>query len=117
MLQTDHVVDNRRHDFAGGLGVAMRHRYGDLLVAAEDHLGIGRAAAFVIDQGVVDAAKARTGVERDIFDAKNFEQIDDQVGTVTCGHKTSRYLYFIYSNQRQKKWRASRLGFVRQRAI
>ena len=33
--------------------------------------------------------KLEPGIERDIFDAKNFEQIDDQIGTVTCGHKTS----------------------------
>ena len=89
MLQADDVVHDRRHDLARRLGVTVRHRHGDLFMAAENHFRIGRAAALVVDQRIVNAAKARAGIERDIFDAKNFQQIDDQIGTVTCGHKTS----------------------------
>ena len=89
MLQTDHVVHDGGHDLARRLGVAMRHGHGDFFVAAENHFRIRRTAALVIDQGIVNAAKARPGIERDVFDAENFQQIDDQIGTVACGHKTS----------------------------
>ena len=95
MLQADDVVHDRRHDLAGRLGVAMRHRHGDLFVAAENHFGIGLGAALVIDQRIVNAAEARARIQRDVFDAQNFHQIDDQIGTVTCGHKTS-YCWLFY---------------------
>ena len=37
----------------------------------------------------MNTTKALARIERDVFDAENFEQIDDQIGTVTGGHKTS----------------------------
>jgi len=58
-------------------------------MAAENHFGIRRATALVIDQRIVNAAETRAWIERDIFDAEYFQQIDDQIGTVPCGHKTS----------------------------
>src|SRR5439155_23785658 len=89
MLQADDVVHNRGHRLAGSLGITVRDRDGDFFVTAEDNLRIRLTAALVIYQRIVNTAKARTGIQSDIFDAQNFQQIDDEIRSITCGHKTS----------------------------
>ena len=89
MLQADDVVHDGRHRLAARLGVTVRDRDGDLFVTAEDNLRISLTAALVIDQRIVNAAKARTGIKCDVFDAENFQQIDDEIRSITRGHKTS----------------------------
>jgi hypothetical protein len=49
----------------------------DLLVLAEHH---GRLVAAVIDQRIVQAAKARARIERDVGKAVTLDEIDDDVG-------------------------------------
>jgi hypothetical protein len=69
MLEADHVMDDGGHDLPSRFGVTMRNGHGDFLVAAENHLGVGLSAALIVDERIVNAAKARPGVERDVFDA------------------------------------------------
>jgi hypothetical protein len=62
MLQPDDVVHDGCHRLARGFGVAVGHGYGDFFVAAENDLRVGLTPAFIIDQGIVDPAKARAGI-------------------------------------------------------
>jgi hypothetical protein len=55
----------------------MRQRDADLFMVAEDDLR--RMVAAVIDQRIVQAAKGRAGIERDILELEGFEQIDDDI--------------------------------------
>src|SRR5207244_4421388 len=89
MLQADDVVHNGGHRLAGSLGITVRDRDGDFFETAEDNLRIGLTAALVIYQRIVNAPEARTRIKRDVFNAEDFQQIDDEIRTVTRGHKTS----------------------------
>jgi hypothetical protein len=77
MQQSDHVVHDGDHRAAGRLGVAMGDLHGDLLMLAQQHR---RAVAAVIDERVVQAAKARPGIERDIGKPELLDQVDDHIG-------------------------------------
>ena len=77
MQQPDQVVQDHRHRLAGRLGVAVRDLHGDLLVLAQHHR---RLVAAVVDQRIVQAAKARAGIERDVGEAVALDQVDDDVG-------------------------------------
>ena len=76
MQHADHVVHDRHHRLAGGLGIAVRDLHRDLLVLAEQQR---RIVAAVIDQQVVQAAIARARIERDVGKAVVLDQIDDDV--------------------------------------
>ena len=52
----------------------------------KNHLRVGLTAALVIDERIVNPAEARPWVECDVLDAQDFEQINDEIRTVTCGH-------------------------------
>ena len=65
------------HRLAFGAGVAMGDLHGDLFVLAEQHRRIVLA---VVDQRVVQAAIARAGIERDVFEIVAFDHVDDDVG-------------------------------------
>ena len=82
--ETDDVVDDRGHRLAGHLRVAMGDRDSDLLVGAGHDLG---AVAAVVDDGIVKAAIGRARIQRRVFDAEAFEEIDDDVGAVARGQK------------------------------
>jgi hypothetical protein len=62
VLQADDVVHDCRHNFACRFGIAMRDSDGDLFVTAENDLWIGLTATLVVDERIVNAAKARTGI-------------------------------------------------------
>ncbi len=66
MLQTDHVVHDGDHRFVFRLGVAMGDGDRDFFVMAEDHFGLVIAA--IVDDGIVNAAESRAGIERGVFD-------------------------------------------------
>src|SRR5678816_68589 len=80
-------MDDGEHDLTRSFGVTMRDRDGDFFVTAENHLRVGLSAALVIHKRIVNAAEARPGVECDVLDAQDFEQINDEIRTITCGHK------------------------------
>ena len=66
--QADQVVQDHRHRLAGRLGVAVRDLHRDLLVLAQHHR---RIVAAVVDERVVQAAKARAGIERDVAESRS----------------------------------------------
>src|SRR5206468_12340212 len=76
MQEADDVVNDRAHRLTRGLRIAVRERDGDLLVRAQNDLGL---AVAVVHERVVKPAVRRAGVERDVFDAEALEQIDDDV--------------------------------------
>ncbi len=80
VLEPDDVVHRRGHRLALGARVAVRHRDGDLLVLAEDHLR--HMIAAVVDERIVQAAKRRAGIERDVLDLEGLHHVDDHVRPV-----------------------------------
>ena len=76
MKEADDVVHDRAHRLARRLRVAVRERDGDLLVRAQDDLGLALA---VVHERVVEAAVRRTGVDGDVLDPEALQQIDDDV--------------------------------------
>jgi hypothetical protein len=56
------------------------HGNGDLFVATENNFRI--TVAVVIDQGVVDAAKTRPGIQSDILNSQNFQKIHNEIRTI-----------------------------------
>src|SRR5206468_1530805 len=80
MEQADDVVHDRAHRLARVLRVAVRERHGDLLVGAEDDLGLALA---VVHERVVEATVRRPRIQRDVLDAESLEQIDDDVRAET----------------------------------
>ena len=74
--QADDVVNDRAHRPSGDLRESVRDVDRDLLVRAEDDLGLPAA---VVDEGVVQSAVRRAGIERDVLDAKGLEEVDDDV--------------------------------------
>ncbi len=70
-------MDGRRHGATGHLGVAMRDGDGVLLVQAQQHL---RAlVAEVVDQAVVQSAKAGAGIDGDIGDVERAQRFGDSI--------------------------------------
>ncbi len=63
MHQPDIAVNDGRHRTSGNFGPAMRDGHRMLLVQAEQHLRIG--ISIVVDEAVVQPAKARAGIQRD----------------------------------------------------
>ena len=81
--ESDRVVDADRHGPAAGLGEAMGHGDGDLLVEREQQLG---AAAGGIDQRIVQTADGRAGIEGEVADPESREAIDQQIGPEPAVH-------------------------------
>ena len=75
--QPDQVVQDHGHRLAGGLGIAVGDLHRDLFVLAQHHR---RLVAAVVDERIVQAAKARARIERDGRKAVALDQIDDDVG-------------------------------------
>ena len=81
VLQADDVVDDRGHRPALRLRVAVGEGDGDLLVGGEDQLG--SAVAAVVDEGVVQPAVGRAGIQGHVLDADRAQEVDDEVGAVS----------------------------------
>ncbi len=79
VLQTDGAVRQDTHRLARRLGITMRHRHRRFLMGAGEELGFLIAA--IIDDGFLQAAKARSRIRRDIFHAGRFDHIDHIIGT------------------------------------
>ena len=77
--QADVGVHHRPHHLSGGLGVAMRHGDGRLLVQAEQHLR--PLVPEVIDDRIVQPAVARAGIQREIGDVERAQHRRDGVAT------------------------------------
>jgi hypothetical protein len=75
--QPDKIVQDHRHRLAGRLGIAVRNLHRDLFVLAQHHR---RLVAAVVDQRIVQAAKACAGIERDMRKAVALDQVDDHIG-------------------------------------
>ena len=80
VLQAHDVVQQGGHQGATGLGIAMRHGHGDFFVTALDQFR--HAVAAIIDDGVVETAKAGTRIAGGIGNAAGMEHIDDHIGTI-----------------------------------
>src|SRR5262245_4016792 len=100
MLKANHVVDNGGHDLTRRFGITMRNRDGDLFVAAENHLRVGLTAALVIDERIVNTAKTRPRVESNIFNAENFQKINDEIRSITRGHSYLLKRLFTANSER-----------------
>jgi len=72
-------VDGGGHRPPGRLGVPVRDRYGDLLVGAEDDLGLALA---IVHERVVKPAVRGSRIQSDVLDSERLKQIDDDVGSV-----------------------------------
>ena len=77
--QADIGVDGRGHGFAGDLGIAVRNGDRMLFVQAQKHLR--PFITEIIDQTVVQAPIAGTGIERDERNVERAERIGDDVAT------------------------------------
>ena len=66
-----------RHRLPGHLGITVRDRHRVLLVQTQKHLRI--AIAEIVDEAVVQAAKARAGNERDIGQHERAQRFGDDV--------------------------------------
>ena len=79
MLKPDGAVRNDAHRLARRLGVTMRHRHRRFLVGAGKKLGF--LVATVINDGFLQAAKARSRIGRDVFHAGRLDDVDHVVRT------------------------------------
>jgi hypothetical protein len=70
-------VDHDAHRLAGRLGVALRHVRRRFLVQAGDDLGI--LVARVIDDGFLQTAETRRGVDRDVLQADGLQHVRHEV--------------------------------------
>jgi hypothetical protein len=77
MLQADDVVQTGRHDLAGGPGIAVSDRHGNLFMGTHDHLGA--LARLEVDHGIVKAAITRPWIQCDVFDPQLAQHFDHQV--------------------------------------
>jgi len=76
VLQADDAVARHRDRLAFDLGIALRQVDGDILMHTGDDFGF---VAAVIDDGFVQAAVARSAVDRQIFDAERVQHIGHEV--------------------------------------
>ena len=79
VLQAHGAVRHHHHRLAFDLEVAMSHGDRRFLVAAGEQLR--DLVAAVINQRLVDAAKAGAGISGDVFDAQLLDHVDHEVGT------------------------------------
>jgi len=75
--QADKIVQDHHHRLAARFGIAMRDLHRDFLVVADHHR---RLVVAVVDQRVVQAAKARAGIESDVREVVTLDHVDDDVG-------------------------------------
>ena len=80
MLKADDVVHDRGHRRALRLGVSVRERDRDFFVGGEDELG--RPAAAVVHERVVEPAEGRAGVQGNVLDTDGAQEVHDEVGAV-----------------------------------
>jgi hypothetical protein len=92
VLQTDDVMHRGGHRFAFGACIAVRQRDGDLFVVTKNNFRSMIAA--VIHQRVVQTAKGRTGIDRDVFNLECLQEIDDNIRTPFG----ARLFYFLSFN-------------------
>ena len=83
--QSDIGMHGDGHRSARYLGVAVRDRYRMLLVQAQQHLRV--VVAEVVDEAVVQAAEACTGVERDVRNAKRAQRLGNDVAAELRGRR------------------------------
>ena len=76
MQQPHHVVHDGDHGLARRLGVAVGDLHRDLLVVAQQHLGIVLA---VVHHGVVETPVAGPRIEGDVGDVVELHEVDDDV--------------------------------------
>ena len=101
VLQTDGAMARHGHRLAFDLGVALRHGDGDVLVHAGDDFGL---VAGVIDDGFVQAAKARSAVDGEIFDAERLEHVDHEIAAA------GRLIYRILDRRHRLRRHLPRTG-------
>ncbi len=75
--QTDGAVYRDEHRLAGGLGVAVRHRYGRLLVQTRQQLWCRVLA--VVDQRFVEALERRARIDGGVLEADLLEHVHHEV--------------------------------------
>ena len=78
VLQAHRAVRHDSQRPAFDLVVRMRHRHRRLFVAAGDQLGLG--VPTVVDDRLVQAAKARPGVGADVVEVQRLEDVDHVIG-------------------------------------
>ncbi len=78
MLQAYGAVHERGHGLAGRLRVAVRHRDRRLFVHAGEELGLLVAA--IVDERLLQAAEARAGVRRHVFEVERLDDVDHEIG-------------------------------------
>ncbi len=93
MLQAHGAMRHDHHRLAGGLRVAVRDRHRRLLVQARQELGLAIAA--VVDDGFVQAAKARAGIGRDVLEIERLDDVDHEVGTGAADDDVARQGLFL----------------------
>ena len=79
MHEADIGVNDRRHRFAGGFGIAMCNANGMIFMQAQDHARIDIAQ--MVDDGIMQAAIAGTGIEAHIGKAKAAQHLR---GHIAC---------------------------------
>ena len=77
VLQSHGTVTDRGHGLAFYLGVALRHREGNLLVRAGDDLG--PLVHAIVDDRFVQSAEVRRGVHRQIIEVERLEHVDHEI--------------------------------------
>ena len=83
VLEPDRPMTQRGHRLAFDLVVAMGHRDGRFLVAAGKELG--RLVVAVVEDRLVDAAEARAGVRRNVFEVERLEDVQHEVAARPAG--------------------------------
>ena len=77
--QSDKIVQNDTHRLARRAGIAVRDLHGGLFMLTDQKL---RLVAAVVDDAVVQAAKARARIHRDVGEVVVLQQVDDDVRLV-----------------------------------
>ena len=90
MLQADGAMHQHAHRLARRLGVAVRHRHRRFLVQAGEELRL--LVATVVDQRLVQAAKARARIGRHVVEVERLDDVDHEIGARTLDHDVARQL-------------------------
>ena len=77
MHEADVRVNDSRHRLIGRLRIAVRNANRMVFMQAQQHAGI--AVAQMVDDGIVEAAIARAGVEAYVFEAEAAQHLRENV--------------------------------------
>ena len=88
VLQADSAVQHDAHRLARRLGIAMRDAGRGFFVKAGEDFGI--LVTGVIDDGFVQAAKSRCGIDRNVLEPDGFQYIRHEVGAGTRDESFAR---------------------------